>query len=442
MAQQFCSTCGATLSFGAGKTAMLCRFCKTSNERIDSQTEQHNESTDNIPAARLEEAATKATTYLNQQEYKKAFNILHELIDDASDDFDFVLLYSTCFLLRMIEKQLGERGKYTKLWAASCDHSCEFYEGYMQPPLDSTFETYEEILSETRKLINNQDSQQLSAYTDHVWFAVENACANIFAAILQFVEKYGYCCRTQTKIQTINGRSHEERSKTYERNDQAEELAIQMSMDTFVFYADMLHELMHLNVINYAALDFNTLYTFIAQFATDVPIPNCWSKVRLNKALSTKVKELTDQLYNHQLLVAPEAAHPLGGAIDYQMLCDYNAKIKEYAQQYIDDGFLDASFVHACLASTEKMRRDALEIRRLGRISLMISLPLALIFAMGSPLWVQGAGLGLLFGNLLVLLYGTKMIDRVDIELKTQAIDAERKIRAQAVRQMHARKGI
>lgn len=435
-----CKTCGAPLEITAFASTSICEYCGTTNDLKRDNLQRLDANSSEISPEEYKKQLDRAASSFEKGFYDKALEVLDNLKPFTLRDISFSTLYAQYFLVAQFNALVGRRGEVERSWAASCDHSGNYlYSDYACPDFEVVFHDFENLMEDAEELIAPGDSETGKAYANQVISAIETVKLTGKKTINEFIERYGYTAERKTKTVKVGDDWVTKEYIDHDRNDQAEQVAIEMSKDLTCFYATTYLRLFDKNLIKPSDVDFAPIYTFLKHFREDKGIPHCLlKKVRLENTIGSDVTDFIEAIYDYNLLKDHNASHPLGSSVRFEKLCDYSEKIRSFAKKYIEQGLIASSLVESLIQKNDAIRDDALAIRKIYRYGFWGSIPIGIGLACIPTTWAVGAACGLWAGTIGATLYGRKTTGDVHSALEDLAIISERNIRAEATRRKYA----
>ena len=313
------------------------------------------------------------------------------------------------------------------------------YSDYACPDFEIVFHDFENLMEDAEELIATGDSETSKSYANQVILAVETVKLTGKSTINDFIERYGYTAERKTMSVKVGDDWVTKEYIDHDRNDQAEQVAIEMAKDITIFYSKTYLRLLNKNLIRPQDIDFAPIYSFLKHFNDDKEIPHCFlKKIRFKDSIGSEVTEAIEAIYDYNLIKDHNASHPLGSSVRFEKLCNYSEKIKAFAKKYVDQGLIASSLVESMIQRNDSIRDDALTIRKIYRYGFWFSIPVGLGVACIPTTWAVGAACGLWVGTIGATLYGRKTTGDVHTALEDLAIISERNIRAESTRRKYA----
>lgn len=435
-----CKTCGAALEVSAFSSTAICEYCGTTNDLKRDNLQRLSSSSTEISPEEYKKQLDRAADSFEKGFFDKALEVLDNLKAFTLRDVGFSTIYAQYFLVAKFNQLVGKRGEIERSWAASCDHSGSYmYGDYACPDFELVFHDFENLMEDAEELIAAGDSETSKTYANQVIAAVETIKLTGKKTIDDFIARYGYTAERKTKRVKIGDEWVTKQYIDHDRNDQAEQVAIEMAKDITRFYSKTYMRLLEKNLIAPQDVDFAPAYSFLKHFREDKGIPNCFlKKVRLEDSIGAEVTESIEAIYDYNLIKDHNAPHPLGSSVKFQKLCNYSEKIRSFAKKYVDQGLIASSLVESMIQKNDSIRDDALAIRKIYRYGFWFSIPIGLGIAYIPATWAFGAACGLWIGTIGATVYGRKATGDVHVALEELALISERNIRAEATRRKYA----
>jgi len=431
-----CKTCGASLEVTAFASTAVCEYCgSTTNlnrdnlQRLDSESSQ-------ISPEEYKKQLDRAATSFEKGFYEKALEILDNLKRFTQRDIQFSTIYARYFLASKLAELIGKRGETERSWSDSCDHSGgNRYRDYICPDLEIIFEDFANLMEDAEELIAKGDIKTSETYSNQIISALQMVADLGRTTVFNFIENYGYTAEDKVKRVKVGDDWTTIEYTDHDRNDQAESVAIEMAKDLSLFYGNVYKHLLSKSLITPQKVDFEPVYNFLKSFTEDRAIPNCtFKKVRFQETIAPIATEAIEDVYDFNLIKDHTAKHPLGSSVNFEKLCDYSQKIRDFGKKYIDQGLIAASLVESFIQKTDSIRDDALAIRKIYRYGFGGAWVLGGLLIVTAPTWGLGAASGLILGAIGATLYGRKLTGDTHQALTELAIVSERNIRAEATR--------
>jgi len=435
-----CKTCGAPLEISAFSSTAICEYCGTTNDLKRDNLQRLSSTSTEISPEEYKKQLDRAAASYEKGFYDNALEVLENLKAFTLRDISFSTIYAQYFLVAKFNQLVGKRGEIERSWAESCDHSGNYmYSDYACPDFEIVFHDFENLMEDAEELIATGDSETSKIYANQIIIAIETIPLTGKSTLDNFIEEYGYTAERKTQNVKVGDNWVTKEYIDHDRNDQAEEVAIEMAKDLTSFYAKTYLRLLEKKLLNPQDIDFAPIYSFLKHFSENKGIPHCFlKKIRLEDYVASEVNDSIEAIYDHNLIKDLNASHPLGSVVRFEKLCNYSEKIRLFAKKYVDQGLIASSLVETMIQKHDAIRDDALVIRKIYRYSLWLSIPVGIGIACIPATWAVGAACGLWVGTIGATIYGRKTTDDVHTALEDLAIISERNIRAEATRRKHA----
>lgn len=435
-----CKTCGASLEVSAFSSTAICEYCGTTNDLKRDNLQRLSSTSTEISPEEYKKQLDRAAASFEKGFYDKALEVLESLKAFTLRDISFSTIYAQYFLVAKFNQLVGKRGEIERSWTASCDHSGNYmYSDYACPDFELVFHDFENLMEDAEELIATGDSETSKSYANQIILAIESIKLTGKSTVNDFIERYGYTAERKTKSVKIGDDWVTKEYIDHDRNDQAEQVAIEMAKDITSFYSNTYLRLLDKNLIKPQDVDFAPIYSFLKHFREDKGIPHCLlKKVRFEDNIGSEITDSIEAIYDYNLIKDHNASHPLGSSVRFEKLCNYSEKIRSFAKKYVDQGLIASSLVESMIQKNDSIRDDALTIRKIYRYGFWFSIPIGIGIAFIPATWAIGAAWGLWAGTIGATLYGRKTTGDVHTALEDLAIISERNIRAEATRRKYA----
>jgi len=431
-----CKTCGAPLEVSAFASTAVCEYCGSTNNLNRDNLQRLDSNSSEISPEEFKKQLDRAASSFDKGFYDKAFETIDKLKAFTQRDIQFSTVYARYFLAAKVNELIGKRGAIGRSWADSCDHSGNFhYSDYSCPDFEVIFDDFENLMEDAEELIGSGDTVTSETYSNQMITAIQQVAELSRETVFYFIENYGYTAEHKVKRVKIGDDWRTIEYTDHDRNDQAESVAIEMAKDVSQFYAKTFLHLLGKNLISPSKIEFDPAYSFLKSFLDDKSIPNCnFKKVRFSETIAPAIAEHIEDIYDYNLVKDHTAKHPLGSSVNFEKLCDYSQKIRDFGQKYVDQGLIAASLVESFIQKTDSIRLDALAIRKIYRYGFSASWVIGGVMLAAVPAWGAAAASGLILGSLGATIYGRKLTGDTHKLLTELAITSERNIRAEATR--------
>ena len=432
-----CGTCGASLEVTAFATTSICEYCGSTTDLKRDNIKRLEENSSEISPEEYKKQIDRAAQSFDKGFYDKSFEIIEKLKKFSEVDISFKTLYASYFIAAKFYGLIGKKGAIRLSWRDSCDNSgAACYDDYYCPDFDEVFHDFDHALEDCEELIAAVDEETSKTYATQIKQSL-TLCRQIWQeAFEELIENYSWTQEEKTKTIKVGDDWITKNYTEYGKNDQVENVAIEMSRDMIKFNAKIYFHLVGSGRLPADAIDYDEIYSWHKFFLDDKKVPHCtFQTIDLEDNLKTEVVENIETFYDFNLLANPSANHPLGSSLEFSKLCDYSTIIREFAKKYVDQGLIASSLVESFIQNTVAVRDDALFIRKIYRYGFWLGLPAGLaLFASPMPL----AGMGLILSVISGSIYGSNRTGMLHKNLKQLAITSERNIRSEANRRRFA----
>ena len=437
MSQFQCATCGAGLEVTAFATTAICEYCGSTTDLKRDNIKRLEENSSEISPEEYKKQIERAASSFEKGFYDKSFEIIEKLKQFSVGDISFQTIYANYFISAKFYELVGNKGAIRLSWRDCCDNTGNAcYEDYYCPDFDEIFHDFEHMLEDCEELIAPGDTETSTTYAIQI-IDVLNLCVEIWQeAYEDFLENYSWTQEEKTRTVKIGDEWITQNYTDYGKNDQAENVAMEMGKDMMNFNSKIYFRLVSSGRLPAERIEFESIYKWYKFFLENKDIPHCtFKKIDFENNLKEEALEKIETFYDFNLLVNPNANHPLGSSIEFKKLCDYSDVIREFAQKYVDEGLIASSLVESFIQNTGAVRDDALVIRKIYRYGFWLGLPTG-IALMASP--IPMAGIGLILSVISGSIYGSNRTEMLHKNLKMIAIKSERNIRSEANRRRFA----
>lgn len=437
MSQFQCATCGAGLEVTAFATTAVCEYCGSTTDLKRDNIKRLEDNSSEISPEEYKKQIERAASSYERGFYDKSFDIIEKLKKFSIGDISFQTVYANYFIAAKFYELIGNKGTIRLSWRDSCDNTGNaYYEDYYCPDFDEIFHDFEHILEDCEELIGAGDAETSTTYALQIVSGL-TLCRQIWQeAYEELLEDYSWTQEEKTRTVKIGDEWITQNYTDYGKNDQAENVAVEMGKDMINFNSKIYFRLVSSGRLPAEKIEFESIYKWYKFFMENKDIPHCtFKKVDFENNLKDQVLEKIETFYDFNLLANPNANHPLGSSMEFKKLCDYSDIIREFAQKYVDEGLIASSLVESFIQNTGAVRDDALIIRKIYRYGFWLGLP-AGIALMASP--IPMAGIGLILSVISGSIYGSNRTEMLHKNLKIIAIKSERNIRSEANRRRFA----
>jgi len=233
-----CGTCGASLEVTAFATTSICEYCGSTTDLKRDNIKRLEENSSEISPEEYKKQIDRAAQSFDKGFYDKSFEIIEKLKKFSEGDISFKTLYASYFIAAKFYGLIGKKGAIRLSWRDSCDNSgAACYDEYYCPDFDEVFHDFDNALEDCEELIAAGDEETSKAYATQIKQSL-TLCRQIWQeAFEELIENYSWTQEEKTKTIKVGDDWITKNYTEYGKNDQVENVAIEMSRDMIKFNA-------------------------------------------------------------------------------------------------------------------------------------------------------------------------------------------------------------
>ncbi len=438
-----CCVCGAALEVSEFTTVAICDYCNAKTDLERSDLKKLDDNADQISLAEYSKQINRAAEYFEEKLYSSAFDIYQKLKVYTNSNIKFNSYYSIYKLCNDYQSYFLNSA-YPQ-WESACDNSGNnFYEDYKSMDFTKIHLDYENCLEDCEQLIAKSDHKTALEYAEVIIMGLTKVEEIVTESLDHFLHEYSF--KYELDITYYEGDKRV--SEIYHKNKQAEKVFIRIAADFLVF-----HNKIYVRLIDggwkspkeFKQAEFDHIYSFLNYFKKDKKVPNTIEYFKLNRksnvflaskySLASFTDEFIEDFYDYNLIIDPTCKNPLGSSLIFDKLCNYNLKIKQFANKYVEQGLISSDFVESYLYDIDSMRDDALKIRKFYRYGLLFVVPVTILLFSTESIPIGASFFTI--GWIISFIYGTAKTEKIHKRIKSLYATTSRDIRLQASRERH-----